>query len=399
MPARRAFSWCLAAVLGSGNLSALEGEWSGNVGLEGRYFTEEPLDDRQFSGGALSLSAELQYHTKWDNGDQGFTFTPFVRFDNRDPGRSHADIRELEWILARRDYELRVGIRKVFWGVTESVHLVDVINQTDLVENPDGEDKLGQPMINLALIGDWGTLDLFVLPWFRERTFPGVAGRLRSTWPVKTSWARYADGAGEHELDWAVRWSRSIGDWDIGLSHFSGTSRDPIFEPALDPGGNPVLAPVYHPIDQTGLDAQFISGDTLWKLELIRRSGTQQTFIAGAGGFEHTLYGIADSAADLGLLVEYLYSDKTSQVIAFDDDLFLGMRLALNDVQDTQLLFGVIKDLRDSTLLYNLEASRRLGDSWRLELQARLFSGVNPRQPQWDFRHDDYFQLELIRFF
>ena len=47
---------------------------------------------------------------------------------------------------------MRLGLRKVYWGVTESQHLVDVINQTEGVENLDGEDKLGQPMLNLALI-------------------------------------------------------------------------------------------------------------------------------------------------------------------------------------------------------------------------------------------------------
>jgi len=60
-------------------------------------------------------------------------------------------------------HRLQVG----FWGVTEFQHLVDIINQTDLVENIDTEDKLGQPMINLALINDWGTVDLFIMPYFR----------------------------------------------------------------------------------------------------------------------------------------------------------------------------------------------------------------------------------------
>ena len=52
----------------------------------------------------------------------------------------------------------------MFWGVTESQHLVDVVNQTDLVENPDGEEKLGQLMVNLTVARSWGTLNLFVAP-------------------------------------------------------------------------------------------------------------------------------------------------------------------------------------------------------------------------------------------
>ncbi|MDD7885073.1 hypothetical protein [Flavivirga sp. 57AJ16] len=37
--------------------------------------------------------------------------------------------------------------------MTESNHLVDIINQTDAVETFDGEEKLGQPMVQLS----WGT--------------------------------------------------------------------------------------------------------------------------------------------------------------------------------------------------------------------------------------------------
>ena len=90
-------------------------------------------------------------------------FSPFLRLDQVDENRTHWDIRELYWLYFSRVWEIRVGVRTVFWGVTELQHLVDVINQTDLVENIDGEQKLGQPMVNLALIHDWGTVELFIL--------------------------------------------------------------------------------------------------------------------------------------------------------------------------------------------------------------------------------------------
>jgi len=45
---------------------------------------------------------------------------------------------------------LLVGINSVFWRVVESNHLVDILNQTDLIEDIDGEEKLGQPMISLS---------------------------------------------------------------------------------------------------------------------------------------------------------------------------------------------------------------------------------------------------------
>ncbi|HHH47651.1 MAG TPA: hypothetical protein ENK51_01995, partial [Gammaproteobacteria bacterium] len=128
--------------------AAHAGEWSGYVSGEYRYFPDAPGDPRQH-GNNLSFSAQPEYYHEWDSGRQSLTVVPFARWDQGDSRRSHADIRELNWLKASDNWELRAGIGKVFWGVTESQHLVDIINQTDFVENLDGEDKLGQPMIQL----------------------------------------------------------------------------------------------------------------------------------------------------------------------------------------------------------------------------------------------------------
>ncbi len=138
-------------------------------------------------------------------------------------------LRELFISRVGTDWEVHAGFRQIFWGVTEFEHLVDIINQTDLVENIDGEDKLGQPMVQLSLVRDWGIVDIFALTGFRERTFPGEHGRLRSVLPVDTHHARYESGAGRHRVDAAIRWSDHMGPLNFGIYHFSGTSRDPSF--------------------------------------------------------------------------------------------------------------------------------------------------------------------------
>ena len=47
-------------------------------------------------------------------------------------------LRELSLLWISGNWETRIGVSKVFWGVAESQHLVDTINQTDLAANPDG---------------------------------------------------------------------------------------------------------------------------------------------------------------------------------------------------------------------------------------------------------------------
>ena len=128
-----------------------------DVGAQARAFFTEGVDGQSRFHPSLSITAD--YYRAWDDERQSLTFTPFYRYDAEDEERTHFDIREGFWSLVGNDWDLHLGVKQVFWGVTEFNHLVDIINQTDLVENIDGEDKLGQPMAHLSLVRDWGILD------------------------------------------------------------------------------------------------------------------------------------------------------------------------------------------------------------------------------------------------
>ena len=149
--------------------TAFEMEVSGNFGAEFRWFPNEGTV-KTMPQESLSISFKPEFYSSWDDGKQSILFVPFLRYDDQDSRRSHGDIRELSYIYSSRNWELRTGFRKVFWGVAESNHLVDIINQSDAVENNDLEDKLGQPMVNLALIQDWGTCLLYTSPSPRDAT-------------------------------------------------------------------------------------------------------------------------------------------------------------------------------------------------------------------------------------
>jgi hypothetical protein len=467
---RRAWTRCLPALTlllvlpataEEGSSGEMTHKFSGNVTIQGLYFPNDAAQRDQYDGGNLSLSAEPELYWEWVGGKQSFTFTPFARFDQHDDERTHADIRELYWRKSAETYELRAGVRKLFWGVTESQHLVDVINQDDFVENIDGEDKLGQPMLNLALIRGWGTLDLFVLPYFRERTFPGEDGRLRPSLPVDQDHPQYESGREEKHIDAALRWAKSIGQWDVGLSYFDGTNRDPrllvnpgapllvpdpstlplicLIDPSLPqcqvtvffPGAE--LVPRYDQVRQLGLDLQAIFGGWAWKLEAIRRESDFEKFTAATAGFEYTFVGVFGTQIDVGALGEYLWDSRgrldpdSQQAFAqrriqsgqgftaaeamaltglqaknfspFEDDVFVGTRIAFNDVQSSDILAGVIVDRETHAVFGSVEANRRLSDNWKLSGEARFFSGVEDIDPLYGFREDDYLLIDLIRYF
>lgn len=371
-------------------------EWSGYAGLEFRGFTQSAQDPRQDHDTNFSFVFESEYYHEWDNGDQSIAFVPFMRIDENDSERTHFDIRELTYLKSSDNWELRVGIRKVFWGVTEFQHLIDIVNQTDLVENIDTEDKLGQPMVNLALIKDWGTIDLFVLPYFRERYFPSTSGRLRTIPPIDQTRSQFESSAKEKHVDFAARYSHYFGDWDIGVSHFYGTSREPRLILNTDASGNSVFTPFYDIINQTSLDLQATKGDFLWKLEVLHRRGQDKTYNAAAGGVEYTITGAFKSAVDIGLLAEYHYDDRGNTApTLFEDDIAIGTRIAFNDIQSTELLAGIVWDKDSGGKFMNIEASRRIGSSWLLELQGRFLSDQERTDPGFSFSKDDYIELFL----
>src|SRR5690606_41154257 len=112
-------------------------------------------------------------------------------------------------------------------------HQDDRTIQPDLGDQVEGEEKLAPPMLNLSTVQDWGIVDVYLLPGFRERTFPGEDGRPGTPVTVDTDNPLYESGAEDTRVDAAVRWQMFLGDWQVALSHFSGTSREPLLVPNI----------------------------------------------------------------------------------------------------------------------------------------------------------------------
>ncbi|TQV89727.1 hypothetical protein [Aliikangiella coralliicola] len=372
--------------------AANEFEVRGNIELQGRFFVEDALFPTQHDT-YFSLAAAPEFFWSWNDGNDSFEFVPSARIDQHDDERTHSDIRELSWIHVGDDWESRIGVRRVFWGVTEFQHLVDIINQSDSVEDVDNEDKLGQPMVNLSLVNDWGIIDFYVLPYFRERTFAGDEGRPGLP-IINADTAFYESSDEEDHVDWAVRWAHSIGDYEIGVSWFEGTSRDPLLIQSPLQNVVPELVPFYQQISQLGFELQANIEDALWKLEIIHNDNNREDFWALQGGIEYSQYGVMDSNADLGWLVEIAWDERGDDgPSTFQNDVFFGSRLALNDVDSTEVLAGLSYDLDFKSTSFLVEASRRFGDSLKVSLDVRLFESDEPQDPAYLIRRDDHIQL------
>ena len=363
-------------------------EFWGTATVEGRLFADAPLYPGQRRNSA-SISFEPTLYIEGEESGS-FTLTPYVRIDGSDRERTHLDVREAYglWFgeFENSEWELRVGIDQVFWGVAESNNPVNIINTPDLVDSADGREKLGQPMIHGTLGADWGILELFILPWHRPVTFPGTKGRLRGPLPVDNDRdsITYEAGSGRRHVDYAARYSNSVGPIDIGLSLFDGTSRQPLLLPADDLGQQvqslanaSQMIQHYNHVRQVGLDMQVTMDAFLGKAEIVARDqreapGTDPaTHHAWVVGGEYTVYAIGGSDADLTLFAELNQDERREKsTSALQNDLFLAARYSFNDVQDTDLRLAVLDDLDYETRTMNFEFNRRITDSTSLSVEA-----------------------------
>lgn len=394
MKSTRTLMALISLALTSATVKAGEWDLTGFTELNSRTFPNDRLlaGEHGRSRGSVAVQSELYW--LGSDGRLQFSGIAFGRRDSVDDERSHIDLRKANVGVTGEGWDVNVGVNKVFWGVTEARHLVDVINQTDLVEDIDEETKLGQPMINLNLDRDFGRFELYLLPRFRERTFPGVDGRLRPPLPVDTDLAIFESADGDGHNDVALRYSHYFGDFDIGAYVFDGTSREPRFELAIEADR---LLPVYEQMRQFGVDVQLTRDAWLWKLEAIARDASSDHFLAAVTGIEYTFFSVRDSAADVGILFEYLYDGRNEDAPStiFENDLFVGTRIAFNDASDMSVLAGTVIDIDTHEIFVNVEASRRFGDSLTLDARLRLFGNSGPSDASRWLENDDYLEIAL----
>ena len=395
-------SLAAAALLGVIASARAELETRGSIGLQLQLFPKDALPSADESNSAdqssnYSFSSEIEFYTPIGE-DGSLTVTPFIRVDQHDDQRSRVDLREFVYSHFGESYEFNAGHGKVFWGVVESTNLVDVINQTDLVENDGSSAKLGQPMINLLLIKDWGDIDLYVLPGFKPRTFSGENGRPRSPIVIDTNNTLYESNERSKHVDFAGRVSFAIDQWDVGAHVFHGTARPPLFR--FNPASESVV-PYYYQHTQLGLDIQATLESWLLKAEIVHRSGDE--FINHASvvsGFEYSFYDIRETGADLGIVAEWLYDDRGKEADQpFQNDLLIGLRLALNDEQSLEGLLGVIADMDEGGQLITLEGSRRFGSNFKASVQMSIFQNVEDDPAFADFDAEDNLEFEISYFF
>ena len=114
---------CLSPAVWAG---VWETDIKGKFGGEGRFFPHESDAEAKYH---TNLSTYLEGTAYAVNGNHSLVLTPFGRLDQHDQERTHWDIREAYYEYWAGSVVITAGLGQVFWGVIETKHLVDVINQ------------------------------------------------------------------------------------------------------------------------------------------------------------------------------------------------------------------------------------------------------------------------------
>jgi len=366
----------------------------GSASLEQRIFLDSPeqlvhqVDDSYPYPVYHQISAALSPHVEASSEKNNMVYTvhPFIRIDERDDERTHIDLREFKAALVTKKWQASIGFDQVHWGVMENHHLVDIVNQTDYLESPNGEDKLGQPMFRLGIDLKGALLEAMVLIGYREPTMPTPGARFS----FENDYSYEYEGWGEeYHPDLALRYSKSIKNIDVGVSYFGGHSRTPELR------NQSVAEPVWYVnlVDQISVDVNADLNRIELKAEVLYKIIDDKSTRAAVLGSEFKL--IQTQNIDVNLLAEYSWDEHGEEAFdnSFQNDVFAGVRVTLNGLNDSELLIGHNYDLDFSSQHGFVQAKVNITKALTVGLEGWWFNVSDDDYANKNYNDDNMVQL------
>ncbi|QEW22487.1 hypothetical protein LA6_004712 [Marinibacterium anthonyi] len=411
----------LVALGAPGAAVAQDFTYGGSFETTLRYYPEDGLLPGETEQGfAPIINGEFNTRTELDFGTVVFEVSGLY---NTETGEGYADIPRGYFQYFGEGWDVLVGSNIEYWGVSESTHVVDSINQRYVIDQTVDYISLGQPMVNLNLgVGFNSTLSLYGLLYFRDRAQPNAATRFRSPFLMSNADAVYEEGNGRN-LDFAARFRTSFsalgGGMDLAVSFFDGTNRAPSTLPnvCVLPGGafdrancaDLVYAdlegvkaiPYYAKLRRYGLESVYSRGDLQLTFEAAVSQSLDETYYSTITGAQYSFGGIGPTGDTIVAVMEYLHDNRSiiQPLTIYDDDVFFGFAYSGNDVNGTAVRGGMYYDVNTDAKIYTASWSRRIGDALRLEVAGFSVNSGGTGDPIAFAQDDDFLQVSLAYFF
>ena len=371
---------------------AVAGMPRGHIGLDARYFPDDPLFSQQSD---QSLHPSVLGSIDWSpdlTRDIRFDLSARMRIATEAQDEISGDIKEAVVRTRLGEADVKAGILQENWSILEAWNPVDLINQRDMEEDFQGDVKLGQPGVSVTTYYHDLVLSALILPYTRERRIAEQESRLR-TLPAPIADSIFEDGQSDASV--ALRMQYRMGDFDVALSQFWGHGREPVYLPVIGQSSLLGFNEYYEQIAQTGAELRYVVGDSVFKAELINQTGGADSFTGAGVGSETTFNRITDGFSSMTLYMEGYYDTRNelAPLTPFQKDVFIGFRFNTNNVHDALVDVRYTRDLDFHSHLIDVRASRRIGDSQIIAAQILVPLSVTDDPALQGFEQDKYFKL------
>lgn len=379
------------------SLSALA-DGRGEISLNYRYFTEEKRTDPLLGGAKQPGDLKFVKFSVEDKGDWDgweYNLSLIGRADEKFQDNSYVDFNELNFGRSFGNWQVTAGYHMFMWSRSEAFHVVDVINSRINDGNIERFEKLGEISAVISHYTSIGTVKFIYMPYFKEGFYPDPLMRifdgLRPARQNIVKGNRATDSNEDNQVNqYGVYYSHQFGDLDLtvfALDHIDRTR--PIF--GVRPATPTTLESFYVDVLDAGAAATYFWGEQTFKFEylysdfdadeniaILDYTGNPRTIFdyqLASIGHEYT-YNYANNWSS-GFFTEYqrvigVGKDKRSQAQIFQNDIFFGHRLALNDAFSNEFMLGLYLDIeRSGETLYYLSYERRLNNAWKGKVSFR----------------------------
>lgn len=404
----------------------------GEIALEYRQFKDDDSSATEDRG--IAVFSRLE--SRFDGESYSHLLRGFARVDSEESSR------DLIWIedafasyFLDFDKEWRVGGGyKIYnWTALEAFRPADTLNSRNYDAPLEKPEKRGELALEFEMPYYEGSFTLYYFPRAENPHYPGAASRLGLGFvPATPVWV---DGVEAEDKQWRQQFGARLTQFIFGadisihaIRHYDrqfpivGTSNYTFVGSTPVPvnGTSSMNVPHYYQVTQYGgtLQLPFFDG-WVFKAEAAHRTFEKELEVLTVSGLQKPIdhsevalgleYGMAHADGSEstffleGVQILGVEENERARLSAFQNDVFIGMRHARNDIMGTEFLISAIFDLeRTHEKLYNLQASRRLSDVWKLSGTVRVFDAPpetsTPRGLEI-LDQDNHASITITRFF
>jgi len=354
----------------------------GYIGSEYRIFDNENSSKEDYSR-ALEAKIELKYHAS----EYSFASTAEFLKDYDEDSRTYARLNEFYLTKHFENSDFSAGRRVYFMGALEVLNPVDIISRQNFGRDPlDDRYRIGTYMAMYEYFSDDIEISLVAFKTERADEF----GSTKSPYNIfGTELNKDINSQRGKNHPSIMLKAQGTLDENYALDYAFGIIR-----------GYDTQRTFTQKLEQT----QWLSTtaftyntlayeNTLYKLEARasnidrNQEAKMDDYIYLGVGIEHTLAAFYENI-DVGFLAEYYnwirlnknYLSADSMMVTMQNDIFIGLRIAMNNASSTELVGGVIEDLDSgSEQSYYAQIKSRIFDTLLVDLDLRYLNPSNDR--------------------